>query len=58
MNFLRLFRRRPRRMSAAELAAWERDLDQRLAARRAMRAARSEASRKGWQTRRDGGSAF
>lgn len=52
MKFLRLFRRRPRPMPAIELAAWEKALDERLAARRALRPSRSEASRKGWQTRR------
>lgn len=33
MNFLRLFRRRPRPMPDTELAAWERALDERLARR-------------------------
>lgn len=34
---------------------FERELDDRLAARRAMRAARSDAARRGWASRRSAG---
>jgi len=34
------------------LTAWERDLEQRLAVRRAKRPARSDAAKRGWQSRR------
>lgn len=49
----RWFTRRPR----VDLAEFERQLDANLAARRARRAARSEAARKGWSTRRRTGHA-
>ena len=48
-----LFTRSPR----VDIAEFERQLDRNLAARRARRAARSEAARKGWSTRRRTGHA-
>ena len=50
MNLLDLFRRRP--SQDADLRAFERELDIRLAVRRANRPHRSQAARKGWETRR------
>lgn len=50
MKLLNLFRRRSTR--EAELAAFERDLDRRLAVRRANRPARRNAALKGWEARR------
>lgn len=50
MNLLNLFRRKP--SQDADLKAFERELDIRLAVRRANRPQRSQAARKGWQTRK------
>lgn len=47
MKLLDLFRRKE-----TDLEAFERDLDLRLTVRRANRPQRSQAARKGWETRR------
>lgn len=48
----RIARLLPHRRPRIDLAAFEAQLERNLAERRARRAARQEAARKGWKTRR------
>lgn len=47
-----LFSNTPKASAASALDQFERDIEAALAARKAKRPERSQASRKGWQTRR------